>query len=367
MRRRNTGFSILELVVALSIVMLVLAAATTFFISTVRQYKVQTKIVETNVEGVLGLELLRQDLESIGFGLPWDNVAAYSEASEAGPALLNDANNVPNTPKAVVSLDNSDVPAGLTVNGSDYLAVKSTRVGTGNAAGKWTTLRRDAGGAVVTRIWGPAEEDLAGGDRVIVVSPTLNRRTLVTPETGVQFTQPALAIYAPADNQSVTRIVYGVDDNTASVLRFPFNRADYYITAAGRPQRCAPNTGVLVKRVVSQAGGALSAPLPLLDCAADLQVIYGLDTNADKAADDWEDDISMLSADTIRTQLVEVRVHILAQEGQIDASYRTPTDNITVGSFVGSQWKGRSFDVGGYRNYRWKVYTIVVKPRSLAN
>ncbi len=75
MRRRNSGFTILELMIALAIVMLVLAAATTFFIGTVRQYKIQTKIVETNIEGVLGLELLRQDLESLGFGVPWDNVS----------------------------------------------------------------------------------------------------------------------------------------------------------------------------------------------------------------------------------------------------------------------------------------------------
>jgi hypothetical protein len=286
-------------------------------------------------------------------------VSAYSEASGADPAQLNDA---PNPPKAVVSLDNSNVPAGLTVNGSDYLVIKSTRVGMGSAAGKWTTLRKDAGGAVVTRIWGPIEEDLAGSDRVIVLSPDRNRRTLVTPAAGVLFS--AVGTYAPADNLSVVRIVYGVDDNTAPAsLRFPFNRADYYITTAGRPQRCAPNTGVLVKRVVSQVNGTLSPPLPLLDCAADMQVIYGIDTNADKAVEDWRDDISMLSADIIRTQLVEVRVHILAQEGQIDASYRTPTDNI----FVGSQEKGKSLDVSGHRNYRWKVYTIVVKPRSLAN
>jgi type II secretory pathway pseudopilin PulG len=357
MRRRNLGFSILELLIALAIVMLVLAAATTFFISTVRQYKIQTKIVETNVEGVLGLELLRQDLESLGFGLPWDNIASYSEAS---PARLNDS---PNPPKAVVSLDNAFLPIGLTVNESDYLVIKSTRVGMGGAAGKWTTLRRDAGGVAVTRPWGSAEEDLAQTDRIIVLSPTLNRRTLVTPVAGTPFS--AVANFAPADNQAVANVVYGVD-NTAAGLRFPFNRADYYITAASPtvvPRRCAPNTGVLVKRVVSQVDGTLSPALPLLDCAADMQVVYGLDTNGDKSVEDWENDISMLSADTIRTQLAEVRVHILAQEGQIDDSYRTPTDNITIGS----QGKGRSFDVSGRRNYRWKVYTIVVKPRSLAN
>ena len=58
--------------IAMAIVMLVLYAAINFFIVSVRQYKVQTKITETNVEGILGLELFRQDLESLGFGLPWN-------------------------------------------------------------------------------------------------------------------------------------------------------------------------------------------------------------------------------------------------------------------------------------------------------
>jgi len=360
MRRRNSGFSILELVITLAIAMLVLAAATTFFIGALRQYKIQTKIVETNVEGVLGLELLRQDLESLGFGLPWDNVASYSEASDFNPALLNDSSN---PPRAVVSLDNTHIPAGLTVNGSDYLVIKSTRVGMGGTAEKWTTLQ--AGG--VTRSWASPEEDLAGSDRIIVLSPTLNHRTLVTPAAGAPFS--TVADYAPTQNMAVTNIVYGVD-NSASGLRFPFNRADYYITAVPPtvvPQRCAPNTGVLVKRVVSQDNGYLLTPLPLLDCVADMQVIYGLDTNGDKAVEDWENDIAVLSADTIRTQLVEVRLYILAQEGQRDDTYMHPVNPILVGSQDLGPGYGRSFLIDNFRNYRWKVYTIVVKPKSLAN
>ena len=65
--------------IAMAIVMLVLYAAINFFIVSVRQYKVQTKITETNVEGILGLELFRQDLESLGFGLPWNNLGTYTE------------------------------------------------------------------------------------------------------------------------------------------------------------------------------------------------------------------------------------------------------------------------------------------------
>jgi len=351
MRRRNSGFSILELIIALAIVMLVLAAATTLFIGSVRQYKIQTKIVETNIERVLGLELLRQDLESLGFGVPWDNVTVTQDKSTA--PLFNAFSG---GPMAVVSLNNP-TSGTVTVNTSDYLVIRSTRVGMGSAAGKWTTLQ--AGGG--TRSWGSTEEDFVGTDRVIVLAPTLNHRTLVTPGAGILFS--AVASYAPADNLSVTNIVYGVDN---MILTFPWNRADYYIdkTSLPVPQRCAPNTGVLVKRVVSQGSGDLMMSLPLLDCAADMEVIYGLDTDADPSTVlVWSDDISGLTADAIRTQLKEVRVDILAQEGQQDDSYRTPSDNIKVGSEI--LW--RNFGVSGYRNYRWKVYTIVVKPRNLSN
>lgn len=356
MTRRNAAFTLVELMIAMAIVMLVLYAAITFFIVSVRQYKVQTKIVETNIEGILGLELLRQDLESLGFGLPWDNVS--TSTIETGTLVLKaiDAASL----RAVVSLDNQTT---ATVNGSDYLVIRSARVGTGSAAGKWTTLQ--TGG--ITRIWGSAEEDLASTDLVIVLSPTLNHRTLVTPGTGIPFTSAALLGYAPSDNLTVTNIVYGVDNTN---LKFPWNRADYYIdnTPLLVPQRCAPNTGVLVKQVVSHAAGVeYVTPLPLLDCVADLQIEYGLDTNGDGVADGWSSDISMTPAADIRAQLVEVHLNILVQQGQRDDNYSAPSDNITVGL----QGAGRSFPlnvyVNGFGKFRWKVYTIVVKPRNLLN
>ena len=49
MNRRNAAFTLVELMIAMAIVMLVLYAAINFFIVSVRQYKLQTKIAETNV------------------------------------------------------------------------------------------------------------------------------------------------------------------------------------------------------------------------------------------------------------------------------------------------------------------------------
>jgi hypothetical protein len=178
------------------------------------------------------------------------------------------------------------------------------------------------------------------------------------------------AAYSPT--ASTTRfVIYGVDPDTN--LRMPFNRADYYIS---RPttisQVCAPNTGILYKATVNQSNGALNAD-PLIDCVADMQVIYRLDTNNDGTIDSGVDSISGLTAQQIREQVREVRVYILSHEGQSDKAFRyqpTPTNPhlVTVGEFG----LGRTFNLSsmigtGWENYRWKVSTLVVKPRNLSS
>lgn len=357
MKKREAGFTLIEMLISIAISMFVLAAALTFFLISVRQYKVQTKIVETNVEGVLGLELFRQDLESLGFGLPWNpsTLPAYKERPGNAVAAISALDDTPNPPRAVVSIDN----AAFTVNRSDYLVIKSTRVGMDNAAGKWTTLKQ----TTVKRTWVPAEENLVNSDYVIVLavgSTDTNRRSLVSSGSTSTWLYSNTGPFVPTEPYTAN-IVYGIGD--VAPVR-PFNRAEYYISNASVPQRCAPNTGVLVKAVVAHdASGTTPNLLPLLDCVADMQVVYGLDLNADGAVDPpWLSDISGMTAAAIRTQLAEVRVHILAQEGERDDSYRTPTDNI----FVGSELQGRNFDVSSYRNYRWKTYSIVTKPKNLA-
>ena len=68
MKRREKGFSILELLIAMAIVMIVLYSAITFFVISVNQYKAQTKITASNLEGILGLELLRRTSRTWGSG-----------------------------------------------------------------------------------------------------------------------------------------------------------------------------------------------------------------------------------------------------------------------------------------------------------
>ncbi len=351
MIRRQSGFSLIELIIAMAVSVITLAAASTVFIEIFRNFKQQSRIAETNIEGLIGFELLRNDLQNAGYGLPWDVAgAAYGEVVGAPGQNYNDV--PPAAPKAIVS-GNDIITIGA--NDSDYLIIKSVNVVQNPASDLWTTLQTGN----VKWSWMPATENLANGHRVIVQNvgtPTADRHALIVDGLNFWTTYGNTAAFDPADSSTV-HVIYGVDP---ADLRAPFNRADYFIDTTDVPPRCAPNTGRLIKAAMSHANGSLANQMVLWDCVADLQVVYFLDTTAppDGEVDNRTNNITGLNAAAIRAQLREVRVYILAQEGQVDRRYTYPTGTVTVGEFG---W-GSIFDLtalgADWQNYRWKVYTV---------
>ena len=399
MNKRESGFTLIELLITMVIFILVIAAGSQIFTGILTQFKQQSKIAETNIEGIVGLEILRQDLEQAGYGLPWnitgivdadsdgnfwEHLAGYSEAVSTGspdPANFNDATrdidgdaNDGEVPRAILGDNNTGL------NGSDYLVIKSINVARNVTSQKWTHLRF---GNVLTA-WTPDCENVNKNQncttnntvRVIVLSPgstNANSRSLVVSATGAFFTQyNNTAGFVPLEAVE-THIVYGADTSTDLIM--PFNRADYYIRSTNVPQRCAPNSGILEKVVLNQADGRLTNFMPLLDCVADMQVIYRVDNNNDGTIDNTTDDIATLTdtngngvieAQEIREQIREVRVYILAHEGQYDSNYTYPNQVITVGEFgMGSNVDLAATIGTNWQNYRWKTHTIVVNPNNL--
>jgi prepilin-type N-terminal cleavage/methylation domain-containing protein len=376
MIRRQDGFTLVELMITMLLTLFVLAAASQVFTALLTQFKQQSKVAETNIESAVGLEILRKDLESTGYGLPWVlSGAVYDEAAGAPANTYNDA--TANPPRALISGNN----AAFTLNNSDYLVIKSAVVARNEASRKWTTLSSNNS----RRTWAPAEENLGAEDRVIVLSPGLTNTISLVSAGGnfsTKFNNPAndsaggsTYNFRPPDI-SETRVIYGLDPDDN--LRMPFNRADYYISTTDVPQRCAPNTGVLMKAVLDQEDGDFDLDgdgsddeLPILDCVADMQVVYGLDNDGDgnfvpgtgTPPDGYSDDVSALDAGQIRQQVREVRVYVLAHEGQRDADYVHSPTTIYVGdTSIGG---GHNLDISANANYRWKVYSVVEKPRNL--
>jgi hypothetical protein len=176
--------------------------------------------------------------------------------------------------------------------------------------------------------------------------------------------------------------LYGVALPSATYpdqVRMPFNRADYFVMrpTSNMPVGCAPNTGVLYKSTINQvptdSAGGYDPFIPLLDCVADFQVVYGLDTDGAGRVNLHADSLpTTMTAADIRSQLREIRAYVLAQDGRKDILYTYPSATVDVGESFdgGATLLGRRFNLAGligsgWQNYRWKVYTIVVRPKNL--
>ena len=385
------GFSLTELIVVMAIFLTVMLITANTFKTIANQTSQQSKSLETQIEGIVGLEVLRADLEMAGFGLPWtfQNTPAVTEYTETiavntvpaafwpsgmSPQSFNDA--PANAPRAIQSGETT-FNKGADDQGSKYLVIKSVVAATNDAAKKWTNVSYTAG-SKTERFWGNAARNFAGTDRVIVVKNNLNttpasRQLMVTAATGnfhVPYSNYTTLIQPHLDGDTFQ--VYGVADSTAAALRMPFNRADYYVkTPTDMPSGCAPHTGVLYKSNITHSGGGLNPNIPLLDCVADMQIVYGLDTDGSGTVN-LHGVTAPATASDQRAQVRELRVYILAQDGTRDITFSYPSQYVDVGESFdgGATLVGRKFDLKAmigdvYKNYRWKVYTIIVRPKNL--
>ena len=393
--RKKQGFTLVELIVVMAIFMTVIMISAAAFERIVDRSSQQSKSVETQIEGIVGLEVLRADLEHVGFGLPWAFAAttpavAYQEAvgdsaltASIRPAGTDSSsfNDAPgNVPRAVLS-GNTTFNNDGTV-GSKYLVIKSTLAAANDTSKKWTTVSFDKDGVKTRRQWGASDRDFIPTDRIIMVKNSMQstpptRQLVASGSTAFSGTFAPYSTPNPHQNGDTFEL-YGIDPDDD--LRMPFNRADYYVARPAdtkkMPKVCAdsPGVGILYKSTVIQGTGGLTLGMPLLDCVADMQVVFGVDASGNGMS--YSDpnyhttDLSGYSADRIRNELKEIRVYILAQEGKRDRFYSYPSETVTVGESFGGTVQGRVFNLKDrigpdYKYYRWKVYTIVIRPKNL--
>jgi prepilin-type N-terminal cleavage/methylation domain-containing protein len=398
---RNTrGFSLVEMIIVMGLFVVIIAITGESFNRIITQAFSQTKTAESNISGIVGLEMMRVDTESSGYGLLWSfqNAFVYNEAADAPGVNLNDNGRVysdvnqNNVPRAVMSLNNV-VSADPTVllTGTDVLAIRSMSVATNTPARLWTYVESmvlpTGNPAPAPYMW--SSDNLAPGNRVVMIQPVANMKPanalVVNPGSSTwtatfanYSTIGKPPSYNDAEKKSDAYIIYGVNDSVA--LRMPFNRADYYVRRPATteqgwfrlPQRCNPSTGVLLKGVVGHASGNYQE-LPLLECVLDLQVVYGIITPGSSVLTDDDGTIlSTLTPSDIRQQLKEIKIYILTHDGGIDRTYTYPNATIGVGPGNGiTSGTGRTYDfaangVANWQNYRWRVYQIVARPHNLA-
>jgi len=383
--RTQRGFSLIELLLAMAIFVVLIWVIGTAFQRVLPVAMRSTRTAESDISGIVGLELLRSDLESAGYGLPWSfsEDINYDEAKlTPGSALNDDDRNYADpsqfkVPRAVATIEDADP----LFSGSDVLTIRSQSVAANATSRKWTYV--ESGGT--THTWSGG--NLEPNDRVVLIRPIKNfaqsRELVVSTKIpgkwsttfnnySTEIGKPD--IYSLAEGRSDTYIIYGVDGGVD--LSMPFNRADFFIRKPtdnkSLPQRCNLSTGILYKNIVNQDGGGYIS-LPIFECALDMQVVFDkLVPGA--AATIQTSSIDDLSPQEIREQLRAIRVYILTHDGGPDRNYSYPTTDATgktgtilvgPGAGTGRLYTFNETTNANWRNYRWRIYQIVARPSNL--
>lgn len=386
--QNEAGFSLVELIIYMALLGIMMTMVFSSFRPVMQTSSRQWRMAETKIETGLGFDVLRGDLEHAGFGLPWEFPVGvtpnpYLEpAAATAPVAMNDGPT--NVPRAVISQDGS----AFSMNTSDYLAIKALNVVRSTTSQKWGWLGRDASHFV--SLQSLSDDTFDGTDWVIVIRPDAGsgkNRQLVLNGTNY-FARPTIADLEPFappeaahDPDGLRYLVYGIVGNPNNPRR-PYNRTDYYINNADTPAQCAPGTGTLSKATLNHANDNFSI-LPIVDCVADFQVVYYLDTDGDGG---WDTRVNAsglngLTAEQIRSQVKSIRCYVLTHEGGEDRTYTHPTANINVGEVdsngvpllaVDGTPAGRVLTPADmtnicptWANYRWKVNSLAVRPRNL--
>jgi len=412
----DKGYTLAELIVVMGIFVIVMIITAKAFDRIISSGGQQAKSSASQIEGLVGVEMLRADLSHAGYGLPWsfqpgstpnyaENASlAVSNGISASAVSDNPATATP--PKAPRAIVAAATTSG-TNPGSDYLVIKSALLALSKdnpTVGRWGSLVipppiASPGDTSYINTIGDSSSDLRKGiDYVITIKSSFSSTGAQSRELMMKTDEPAKFSYqvqagtfvVPAGfwptDPTPTYIVYGI---SSTVPTMPYNRADYYVYRPPAndpnfkiPASCNSGTGILFKAVADQQGG-FTSPYPLLNCVGDMKVVFSMDWNGDGSISYYSatnPTVQALSAADLRSKVKDAAVYILAHEGKMDRSYSFPSIDSTNAIFVGPYYSSTALTSVGrmwtnndmssqfgpnWRNYRWKVYAVPSTPKNL--
>jgi len=313
MIKQKKGYSILEVLITLFIVSLILSAAYFTYVSIFKEMKEESESVELQIEKLVGLELLRLDLEHAGYGI-------------GKPLNIN---------------DDHYIVESKTVNNKKSLIIRSTLNNTDNTTIGWVLCSNNSG------------------------EPPIHSE-LEAPNDNLVFIDSEGFIYAVVND--------GLCPSNSVLVGFPFSPSstgcggfcseiEYYINNTNLPSHCHSDTYNLLRKVNSATGGS-----PVLSCVSDFKFTVDLDTDDDGVVDLTDQPLdNSITPNDLRMQLKRVNIYILMQEGGFNPDYNfTGFSSDTTGNYIAvNSIKLYLPSSSNYRNYRWKAIKISVKPMAI--
>ncbi len=318
------GFTITELLVTLFIIGIVLSAAYITYIRLLKGFKSEKEKIASQIENLVGLEILRLDLEHIGYGIPKEETKKLIEWDGSKLILRSTLNN---TNKSTL---------GYLVGKCTSSQINITYDGREDKTNNYVTILQD---------------DKSFFDKGTISSNIIN--------SSKSCTSGNIYIAFP-----VRKKVYNGSSNDCQ--KGLCERITYSLTDSNLPDRCNVNTKKLIRRV----GRGNTGGETVLSCIADWKITFDIDKNSDGKIDSSEenlDDYSLLSDNTtIRKKLKLINVYMLVQEGRYDPNFEYSNNIKNCGSDKCVSIDNIELKLPtDYNHYRWKVLKISVKPMDL--
>lgn len=297
------GYSLIELIVTMSIMLIVLSAVYLTYISMLKGYKKESSIGSKIIEEQIGLEILRKDIALAGLGLSYNTTPINISGSGDNITLTLYSTQSPS----------SDITQG-------YVMLKFD-----NTTNSWLSI--------LDRRVDTTNNNLIvlDGYRKFWVKGTLSSGSI--PQTSIYPNNNHIAFGYPIKSltEDYETIKYKIDGNP--------------------PKRCNPSTKNLIR-----------GNIPVLNCVKGLKVYLGTDTDNDGSIDSYYDNMSVAALDNVTkiyNNLQTISVFILTHDGARDNNFNFGNNSITfVDNEIGENVVFSLSGVTDYQKYRWKVLKV---------
>ena len=303
----SSGFTIVELLVTMGIVLIVLTAAYQSYTRLLRGYVTESTSVESQMAAVVNTNFLRLDIAHAGYGL---------------------AHGLGNSP---IAWDNDTDPAD-----------------------KILTIR-----SMINNL---KEESLGW---VMCNNGTVIQNNNDASWEGYVFLAEDYTLNTPVDNSTAPNPSGANCPSSGTFLGYPYEIADTPSGCSGQPcynityelspsnlDSCADGTWNLLRKVSGNEK-------PVLNCVWDWQVAFERDTSGDGTMDTFTTGDFAPSAEDA-DQIKQVHVYALVQEGSKERDYSFSGDTSMDGVNLDDPPASAEAD-----HYRWKMRKISVKPQDL--
>ena len=345
--RRQTGLSMIELMIAMVVGLVLLAGVLSIFISSRGGYGANTATAEVQEDGRFALDFIRNNVRMTSY--------MGCATTARSNSILNPVGQLYNFLLPVYGYEYNGTDPATATSAAPYAITSETPAGVALIAGNWTPLADSTTAAITNAIPGSDVVALfsATGDPAYVTAPTVGGVIPVTTSTGLVAGQ--LAVISNC-LRSTAFEVGASDNNTPGTLTvgglgpYPGDyKSSFSVSYESGAQVLTAN--VLVYYVGSgadgspalfqvqlQPSGAVGASQEMVPGVENMQVLYGVDTTGGStlttpnqyltaaqvdATNNWANVLSMQVGLLVQSNLGATPLPTAAQEFNVLNSYIT--------------------------------------------